>query len=165
MDRATHAQHVLHTTRSDLSRSIWYHGYLMTYIATGADTGGQFTIIETWGRRDSGLLPPKHIHHNEEESFYMLEGEATFYVDDEPIYATPGSLVVLPRDIPHFFTIDSEEFHWLNIITPAGFETFFSELGEPARSMNLPPKPDGAMDIPRVLEVSERHNVEIIPPA
>ncbi len=161
MKRAT-APALLHTTRSEPERSYWYHGYLLTFLATGEDTGGAFSIVETVGRKDQSALPPRHVHTREEEVFYILEGAATFYTDDLEIKATAGSLVTLPRGVPHWFSIDSDEVRWLNLIMPAGFEQFFKTLGEPAHSAAFPLAPE-EMDIPKIIAAAREHGCEILP--
>ena len=59
--------------RQSLDRSVWYNGSLMTFLATGEDSHGQFALIEAVARK--GNVPPAHIHHREDEIFYVLEGE------------------------------------------------------------------------------------------
>jgi hypothetical protein len=54
--------------RQCLDRSVWYSGWLMTFLATAEDTQGKFALIESVGRKGNG--PPAHIHHREEESLY-----------------------------------------------------------------------------------------------
>src|SRR5215469_8357115 len=90
--------------RQSLDRSVWYSGHLMTFLATAEDTQGQFALIEAVARR--GDVPPPHIHHREDETFYVLEGEMTFSVGGQTIKATPGTIVSLPRDVAHSFVID-----------------------------------------------------------
>src|SRR5215475_8710386 len=93
--------------RQSLKESVWYSGHLLTFLATGEDTQGQFALIEIVGRK--GNVPPPHIHHREDETFYLLEGELTVSVGDRIIKATPGTMVFLPRHVQHSFTIDSEQ--------------------------------------------------------
>ena len=59
--------------RQSLDHSVWYNGSLMTFLATGEDTHGQFALIEAVARK--GNVPPPHVHHREDEIFYVLEGE------------------------------------------------------------------------------------------
>ena len=106
--------------RLSLDRSVWYSGQLMTFLATAEDTQGKFALIEAVARR--GNDPPPHIHHREEEAFYVLEGEMTFSVGGQTIKATPGTMVCLPREAAHSFVIDSEQVRMLILLTPAGFE-------------------------------------------
>jgi quercetin dioxygenase-like cupin family protein len=123
--------------RQSLERSVWYSGWLLTFLATGQDTQGQFALMEQVARK--GNVPPPHIHHREDETFYVLEGEMTFSVGDRTIKATPGTAVFLPRDVVHSFVIESEQVRILVLVTPAGAEGFFKEVSVPAPSMTLPP--------------------------
>src|SRR5215469_1281374 len=81
--------------RQSLEQSVWYSGWLLTFLATGQDTQGQFALQEQVGRK--GNVPPPHIHHREDETFYVLEGEMTFSIGDRTIKATPGTMVFAPR--------------------------------------------------------------------
>src|SRR6516164_10765175 len=62
--------------RQSLEQSVWYSGHLLTFLATGEDTQGEFALIALSSRK--GNVPPPHIHHREDETFYVLEGEMTF---------------------------------------------------------------------------------------
>jgi quercetin dioxygenase-like cupin family protein len=152
------------TSRGSLDRSVWYSGYLLTFLATGQETQGQFCLVEEVARKGQSAEPPLHIHTREEESFYIIEGQLTFYVGDKVVPAPAGTLVILPRGVPHRFTIDSDEARVLNLCTPAGFEGFFRALSEPAPAMALPPVPPGPPDIGRLLETASKYGVEILPP-
>ena len=66
--------------RRSLDRSVWYSGWLLIFLATAEETRGQFALIEATSRK--GNVPPRHIHHREEESFYVLEGEMNVTVGD-----------------------------------------------------------------------------------
>jgi quercetin dioxygenase-like cupin family protein len=146
-----------------LDRSVWYSGQLITFLATAEDTQGKFALIEVVARR--GSVPPPHIHHREEETFYVLEGEMTFSVGDQTIKATPGTVVYLPRDVAHSFVIDSEQLRALILLTPAGFERFFKEFSVPAPAMTLPPQIEVPYsDIQRMLEISPRYGLEYVLP-
>jgi quercetin dioxygenase-like cupin family protein len=123
--------------RQSLEQSVWYSGWLLTFLATGEDTQGQFALQEQVGRK--GNVPPPHIHHREDETFYVAEGEMTFFIGDRTIKATPGTMVFAPRHVVHSFSIDSEQVRILVLNTPAGIEGFFKELSVPAPSMTLPP--------------------------
>ena len=85
--------------RQSLDHSAWYNGALVTFLATGEDTHGQFALLEVVGRR--GNVPPPHIHRREDEIFYVLEGEVVFSVSDCTIKGTPGTMIFLPRDVRH----------------------------------------------------------------
>src|SRR5258705_12844627 len=123
--------------RQSLEQSVWYSGWLVTFLATGEDTQGQFALTEQIARK--GNVPPRHIHHREDETFYVIEGEMTFSIGDRTIKATPGTIVFAPRDVAHSFTIDSEQVRILVQLSPAGGEGFFKACSVPAPSMTLPP--------------------------
>jgi hypothetical protein len=89
---------------------------------------------------------PLHVHHNEDEGFWVLEGELTFEVGEETIKAQPGSFVFGPKDVPHRYTVDSGPARLLYILSPAGFEEFIYATSEPARERTLPPAPEGPPD-------------------
>jgi quercetin dioxygenase-like cupin family protein len=121
-----------------MERALWYgDNALLTILASAEETGGQFSLVLAHGRQGSG--PPPHTHANEDETFYVLEGEGTYYVGGATIKAVAGTCIFLPRGIAHWFTIDSDEAKVLNLITPGGFEDFFRELSVPAPALTLPP--------------------------
>lgn len=141
--------------------AIWYLGTLMIR-KIGADVnGGAFDLIESLAA--PGAAPPWHIHHREDESFYVLEGRVTYYVGDRVISAQRGTLVWLPRGIPHTFRIEgTEPARLLEIVAPSGLWEFFKEMGEPARERTIPPLqlPDLAM----LRTVAARYGIEILGP-
>ena len=149
--------------RQSLERSVWYSGWLLTFLATGEDTRGQFALMEQVARK--GNVPPRHIHHREDETFYVVEGEMTFSVGDETIKATPGTMVFAPRDIPHSFTIDSEEVRILVMVSPAGAEGFFKECSVPAPSMTVPPPAEVPYsEIQKMMALAPGYGFEFMPP-
>ena len=149
--------------RQSLDRSVWYSGWLMTFLATAEDTQGQFALIEAVARR--GNVPPPHIHHREEETFYVLEGEMAVSVGDRAIKAKPGTMVCLPRDVKHSFAIESEQLRMLILLTPAGMEGWFKEFSAPAPAMTLPPAAEVPYsEIQKMLEVGPRYGLEFVLP-
>jgi quercetin dioxygenase-like cupin family protein len=72
-----------------------------------------------------GDEPPLHVHNNEDEWFYVLDGEVTFHVGGENHSGTVGAFVSFPRGIPHTFTIESPTARFLLMNTPGGFERMF----------------------------------------
>jgi quercetin dioxygenase-like cupin family protein len=78
---------------------LWFLDGLMTVKAAGSDTRNAFTLIEA--ERQAGSGPAPHIHHDEEEAFYLLEGELTITCGEQTWTASPGAFALLPRGIPH----------------------------------------------------------------
>jgi quercetin dioxygenase-like cupin family protein len=118
----------------------WWLGGLATIKATGKETGGRYTLVEVLDPEGEG---PLHVHHREDEGFWILEGELTFEVGEETIKASPGSFVFGPKDVPHRYTVDSGPARLLYILSPAGFEEFIYATSEPAKERTLPPPPEG----------------------
>ena len=95
----------------------------------GEQTGGLLAIVEH--PIEPGRLVPPHVHRNEDEYSYVLEGRIGARIGDQIFEAGPGSYVIKPRNIPHtFWNVGPEPARLIEIITPAGFELFFDELGE-----------------------------------
>jgi quercetin dioxygenase-like cupin family protein len=142
-----------------LDRSVWYNGSLMTFLATGEETRGKFALIEAVSRK--GNDPPPHIHRREDEIFYVLEGEVVVSVGDRTIKGTSGSMIFLPRDVRHSFTIESEHARMLILVTPAGLEGWFKEFGVPAPAMTLPPADEPVyQDVQRMLEAAPKYGLD-----
>ena len=142
--------------------AIWFLNALLTVKATGETTGGAFDMVEELIA--PGFAPPPHIHHREEECFYVLSGRMTFVCGDETIAAGPGTFVVLPRGVIHTFRVEgTEPARTLMINTPAGLIGFFREMGEPAPARTLPPP--GPPDLAKLRRVSEAYGCEVPGPA
>src|SRR5205823_2927405 len=100
------------------------------------------------------LAAPPHVHEHEHEASYVLEGEITAQVGDEIIHAPAGTLVLKPKGIAHtFWNQGTEPARILEIISPAGFERYFEELGE------LFAASGGAPDIERILQLAEKYGL------
>lgn len=118
-----------------------------------ADSEGRFALVEALAFRTTE--PALHIHHHEDEAWYVLDGQMTFYVGDEELEAPSGSFVFAPRGIVHTFTVDVEPTRVLVLASPAGFERFALELGDPATDDS--PPAELAVPSPEVLgPVAER---------
>lgn len=118
----------------------WWLGGLSTIKATGKETGGLYTLVEVF--EPQGVEVPIHVHHNEDEAFYVLQGRMTFYVGEEKYEAAPGTFVFGPKDVPHAYTIDAGPARFLMLCSPAGFEGLIEETSEPAKALTLPPQPE-----------------------
>jgi quercetin dioxygenase-like cupin family protein len=115
----------------------------------GRDTGGVVSVVESHDVPGGG--PPPHIHHREDETFQILEGDYEFMVGGKTILAKPGTTLFAPRGIPHTYRyLGTTPGRLMCIITPSGFEGFFAEIGVLT--------PQQQQDIPRVLEVAKPHD-------
>lgn len=144
---------------------LWLGGELITFHALGEDTGGTFTLFEENLAPQSGSMP--HLHHEEDQAFYVLEGEHEFTCDGCTFGAEAGSFVYVPRGVVHSFAnVGETDGRLLIFSTPAGgTESFFFEVGEPAEDTSSPPPDSGDVrgleDITRLREISRKHGADI----
>ncbi len=139
----------------------WFLGTLVTFKAVGEGTNGGFGLIEQL--LPAGFAPPLHVHHNEDEAFYLLEGEITFHCGDKVMKAAPGTFVFFPRDIPHWFLVEGDQpARLLQFNAPAGLEHFFADMGVPAESMTLPAPSEPDMGL--MMGLAHKYNFEILGP-
>jgi mannose-6-phosphate isomerase-like protein (cupin superfamily) len=147
--------------RKGEGQSVWSLGGRFTMKVGEADAGGRFALVEALAFRSTE--PPLHIHHKEDEAWYVLDGHMTFYVGDAVLEADAGSFVFGPSGIAHTFTVDVEPTRVLVFASPAGFEHFALELGDPATS----DKPPAGLAVPGpdVLgPVAQRYGIEVVGP-
>jgi quercetin dioxygenase-like cupin family protein len=142
--------------------ALWFLGSLVTVKSSHDTTGGAVAVLEH--RTPRGLGSPLHVHHREDEWFYVLEGELTFWVGGEVITAPAGSFVFGPRGIPHTFVVSSDEAHFLLVTEPAGFDRFVREFGEPAAARDVPPAPTSPPDVEALTRVAATYGMDIIGP-
>jgi quercetin dioxygenase-like cupin family protein len=161
---STHAQTLEPTAvREGQGEARWWFGALAEIKATAADTGGQLTIVEV--TEHPGAEAPLHVHHRDDEGFWVLEGEVTFYVGDETIQASAGDYVFGPRGIPHRFTVGPRGCRMLFIMVPGGMEDVIRATSEPAPSRTLPPAPDeepSPEEIERLKAIVKEHGYELL---
>lgn len=142
-----------------LKDSVWYSGWLLTFLATGEDTQGRFALIDALTRK--GNVPPPHIHHREDETFYILEGEMSATIAGHTVRGTPGTMILAPRGVLHSIEIHSEQLRVLILLTPAGLEGYFKECSVPAPAMTLPPPvevPYG--ELQKLIVVASKYGIE-----
>jgi quercetin dioxygenase-like cupin family protein len=142
--------------------SLWFLGVLATIKCSAETTGGRVAVIDHLAPQ--GFGSPLHLHRNEDEWFYVTEGELTFWVDGEVVAAPAGSFVYGPRDIPHTFVVSSPEARFLIVTEPAGFEGFMRSVGEPAPSLSIPPAATEPPDMGRLMAAAAEHGIEILGP-
>ena len=116
--------------------NVWWKSGRITVKAGGAETGHAFSQIETDDPRGTG--PPVHLHHNEDETFYVLEGEVTVLVGEKRIDLKAGDFLFGPRDVAHAYVVRSERARMLVTASPAGVEQFFVSQGVPVTGTEPP---------------------------
>ena len=117
-----------------------------SYLATGAETDGAYFMMDAIVPPGGG--PPPHIQTREEEGFYVLEGQVTFWIDGKREQVDTGTFLHVPRGVAHHFKNESElSARMLIWFVPAGIEEMFSEM---------------AADPDRYKEIGATYGVEFI---
>jgi quercetin dioxygenase-like cupin family protein len=131
---------------ADTGEAYWVMGGLFTYLVTGTESrGSYFTFIVDVGP-EAG--PPPHIHHLEEEQFYVLDGQLTYSVGDQTFEVSTGDFIHIPRGTVHCFKNGQKPSRLLATFSPAGIEGFFREVGD------LVPEGDRLKSPPPVTEAT-----------
>ncbi len=148
------------TIASDEGEARWWFAALAVIKATAADTGGQMCIVEV--TEAPGAEAPLHVHHREDEAFWILEGDVTLQIGDQIIEAHTGDYAFGPRDIPHRYTVGAAGCRMLFICTPGGFEGLVRDMSEAAASRTLPPPSEQEPDWERVAAVAKAYGCELL---
>jgi mannose-6-phosphate isomerase-like protein (cupin superfamily) len=143
-------------------RALWHLGALLVFKALGAETDGRLWVLE--GLADRHMAVPLHAHSREDELWYVIEGEIAFITGDETRIGWPGSVVYIPRNVPHTFQVRSETARWFGVGTPAGLDEWFFETGEPAGALTLPPPPSGPPDVEAIVASLRAYGTETLGP-
>lgn len=92
-------------------------------ILTPEDSAGGISVTDSVSPPMSG--PPRHIHHDADETFVVLTGEVGFWLDGETHIRAAGESIFIPKGKPHTFLVLSDvPSRHLVILTPGGFEGF-----------------------------------------
>jgi quercetin dioxygenase-like cupin family protein len=137
----------------------WWLGSLAVIKATAAQTAGQFTLVEVLENEGEA---PLHVHHREDESFQVMEGEIEFEIGDTKILAGPGSFLFAPRDVPHRYTVKRGPARMLFLYTPAGFEELVRATSVPADDWRIPSAGEGMPDMEIFPDVVRRYGCELL---
>ena len=146
----------------DDGEAFWLLGMLEVVKISGADTNGEYGLLEVTVRAGDGS--PWHVHHDEDEWFYTIEGEFTFWVGDTRMSLPAGTFAFGPRGVPHTFYAETDGARALIGFQPFLFETFLREVGEPATERVLPPPLEGPPDLERILPIAKRAGFDILGP-
>jgi len=138
----------------------WLGETFTYFLATGKETGGAFSLVDEEAKRGESV--PLHLHEDDMESFYVVDGEVTFFIGDGPgIRAGAGSFVHVPGGTVHGFRVESETARYLILTTPRHGE-FYRAITLPSQPGGLPPL--GSIDGSQIRKASEEYGVEFVKP-
>jgi quercetin dioxygenase-like cupin family protein len=147
---------------ADQGEAFWLLGMLQTIKIGKSDTDGRYGLVEILV--PEGVGSPWHVHPEEDEWFYVLDGEVTFWVADTRMQLKQGSFAFGPKGVPHTFYAEAGTARALVGFAPMQFEGFQREVGQPALERVLPPPADGPPDVARLTEIGARNGLVILGP-
>lgn len=151
--------YVLHAGEGE---ALWFADGLLIYKSTAEQTSGGLAVAEITA--PYGANSPLHRHHGEDEAWYILDGQLTFWLGDHQETASAGAFVFGPRGVEHSFRVDSVEARFLLFLTPAGFEDFTRACGWPATAPTLPPADLRPKNGELLVDAARTHGLDILEP-
>lgn len=135
-------------------------GVIMKRLVSSEETEGRFCLFEN--RSAGRTKTPIHVHADDDETIYVIEGRLTAIVDGEPRRLAPGESLFLKRGVPHQLMNPGNQLtRYVLIGTPSVFERFLAEAGHelPKGEMAAPPAP---ADIARLAAAAPRFGITIL---
>ncbi|MBW0126756.1 quercetin 2,3-dioxygenase [Pseudonocardia oceani] len=142
--------------------SLWFLDALASVKASAASTGSAVSITEFRAPRGHGS--PLHLHRDEAEWWYVLEGELAVWADGTLVEAAAGAFVFGPPALPHTFEVVSDEARFLLGTAPGGFDRFLRAASVPATAPTLPPAGGALPDPAELAALAAGFGVEILGP-
>ena len=132
----------------------WRGTHYKTSLSSEA-TNGAISIVDSVSPAASG--PPRHVHHDADETFVVLTGDVTFWMEGETSNVGPGGTMFVPRGKEHTFRVKGDlPSRHLVILTPGGFEGFFEEMA--AGQYRIPE------DMERIVEIGNAYHLAFTGP-
>jgi quercetin dioxygenase-like cupin family protein len=138
----------------------WHLDTLWTFKIPAVASGGAFSLAEQLIPK--GSAPPVHRHTREDEAWIVLDGEVTFFIEDEQHTTGPGTYVFGPRGRAHTHRVESDTARIATLLIPGTCEAFFRTTGRPAESLTLPPPQQPDLD--RLLAGMREYGIEFLAP-
>lgn len=129
-------------------------GDRVTFLLTGVETGGRYTMFLS--ETQPCLGPPPHVHEDCDEWFHVMEGRAEFFKDGAWTEVPPGTSVFIPRGTVHSFR-NAGDTPLMQLIhtAPSGFETFFTRCAEEFNR-------EGGPDMARIMGIAGGHGIRFV---
>lgn len=140
------------TATAAAAEELEFLGSRTRILVPAQQTEGRFSLVD-FVEVPAGQMPPLHVHHAEDEIFYVIAGEVTLYLPGREIQAGPGDCVLAPRGIPHAYRVGDRPARWLVMSSPAGFERFVSSVAALEQ-----------LDPATLTAIAAEHDIEILGP-
>jgi quercetin dioxygenase-like cupin family protein len=149
-------------TTPQLGEPLWFLHNLSRILDNGEQSEGRFSLVEMTGA--SGDMPPLHVHYEEDETFYVLDGQLELHIAGrQPVTVTPGRACTAPRGIPHAYKVTSGgPARWLVAMTGTSFARLVRDASVPAKAATLPVDPQ--FDPAEIEAISKSHGIELLGP-
>jgi quercetin dioxygenase-like cupin family protein len=140
--------------------AVWWQGALFRIKARSERTGGMLGLVEAnfW----AGMGTPLHVHHREDEAFYLLDGTMRFRIGNDEFEAGAGEFIFGPREVAHCFKVLEPGARALVLVSPAGLEHMFIEGGVPVTDPTQSPGHD--YDLEHVKVLARKYRFDIVGP-
>ncbi len=140
----------------------WFLNSLNIVMATSESTGGAFSLVHHTA--PPGHATPYHLHHIEDEAFFVLDGEFTFICEGKKTVLGPGGYVFLPRNIPHGIRCTGTSASTMLILAMpgTGFVGMMIEMAEPAKQRVLPAP--SVPDMNKLAMLCAKNKIDILGP-
>lgn len=137
---------------------------LHVLLAENRSTGGAYSLVYLEAHGEFGT--PYHVHHAEDEAFYVLGGEFTFVCDGKKTVLGAGGYIFLPRGVPHGFRCNGgEDPRLLILVSPGGevgFVGMMLEMSVPVKDHVMPPPTPP--DFTKLAAVCKKNDIDIVGP-
>ena len=145
------------TRQRGTARSVALGPNKVTFLISGEETGSVFSLTEFEAAPFPAPAAPPHIHHDSDETIYVLNGEFQVTYGEEVIPAHQGTSVFVPRGNPHTIAnIGTARGRILVFLTPPGFEGYWNEMSQ------LMQKSGGPVDPAVALETQSKYHVDML---
>jgi quercetin dioxygenase-like cupin family protein len=147
------------------ANQLWLLDSLVTIRVSTSEGPDGISVLEH--RMPYGSSPPLHLHRTEDELFHILEGEYRLKLQDQEQRVGPGTIVLLPKGLPHTYRVESAQGGRCLTVTVRGdFERFVRAISRPADRPELP-KQAGlpSADAMQALKTTAaKHGIEFVGP-
>jgi quercetin dioxygenase-like cupin family protein len=147
------------TNQRDRPQFLWAGGTIFDVVLDGTQTGGAVALLDQRGVR--GDTTPMHVHRDEAEIFYVLEGAITAWSGADVLTLEAGGAIYLPPNQPHALGVHTERARLITISSPAGFASFVRAAGTPI-SGDVPAQWE--FDLASTMSAAALHHIEIVGP-